>query len=129
MNTATMNTATMTPAALAERYTVEDLREIVAQARDAAYKAADAYENDVMQGGWGACGFAWMNIYGIKGNTRIGRRLKQAGVDQSWDKSFQIWNPSGYPTQNVDTLEAGARAAAQVFKRYGFDAYAGSRLD
>jgi hypothetical protein len=128
MFTTTPNTA-LTPAQLAERYTVENLREIVALARDAAYKAADAYEHDVMQGGWGACGFAWMNIYGIKGNTKIGRRLKLAGVDQSWDKSFQIWNPSGYPTQNVDTLEAGARAAAEVFKRYGFEAYAGSRLD
>jgi hypothetical protein len=128
MYTTTPNTA-LAPAELAERYTVENLKEIVALAKDAAYRAADAYENDVMQGGWGACGFAWMNIYGIKGNTRIGRKLKQAGVEQSWDKSFQIWNPSGYPTQNVDTLEAGARAAAEVFKRYGFTAYAGSRLD
>ena len=124
-----MTTNTMTPAALAELYTVEDLKRIVDEACDAAYKAADTYENDVMQGGWGACGFAWMNIYGIKGNTKIGRRLKQAGVGQSWDKSFQIWNPSKYPTQNIDTLEAGARAAAEVFKRYGFEAYAGSRLD
>ena len=124
----TPNTA-LAPTELAERYTVENLKEIVALAKDAAYRAADAYENDIMQGGWGACGFAWMNIYGIKGNTRIGRKLKQAGVEQSWDKSFQLWNPSGYPTQNVDTLEAGARAAAEVFKRYGFEAYAGSRLD
>jgi hypothetical protein len=29
----------------------------------------------------------------------------------------------------VDTLEAGAAAAAAVFKKYGFEAYAGSRLD
>jgi len=29
----------------------------------------------------------------------------------------------------VDTLEAGARAAAGVFEKYGFEAYAGSRLD
>jgi hypothetical protein len=128
MYTTTPNTA-LAPTELAERYSVENLKEIVALAKDAAYRAADAYENDIMQGGWGACGFAWMNIYGIKGNTRIGRKLKQAGVEQSWDKSFQIWNPSGYPTQNVDTLEAGARAAAEVFKRYGFEAYAGSRLD
>ena len=123
-------TQALTPTQLAERYTVENLREIVALAKDAAYRAADAFENDHFpNGGWGACGFAWMNIYGVKGNTKIGRRLKLAGVDQSWDKSFQIWNPSGYPTQNVDTLDAGARAAAEVFKRYGFDAGAGSRLD
>ena len=121
---------TLTPVELDKRYTVENLREIVALAKDAAYRAADVYENDVMKGGWGACGFAWVNIYKIKGNTKIGRKLKAAGVEQSWDRSFQIWNPSGYPVQNIDTLEAGARAAAEVFKRYGFDkAYAGSRLD
>jgi hypothetical protein len=124
-----MTTTTMTPAALAELYTVEDLKRIVEEACDAAYKAADVYENDVMQGGWGACGFAWVNIYGIKGNTKIGRRMKQAGIEQDWTKAFSIWNPSKYPTQNVDTLEAGAQAAAKVFEHYGFTAYAGSRLD
>jgi hypothetical protein len=31
--------------------------------------------------------------------------------------------------QNIDTLEAGAEAAARVFEKYGFQAYAGSRLD
>jgi hypothetical protein len=129
MYTTTPNTA-LAPTELAERYSVENLREIVALACDAAYKAASVHEEEYYpNGGWGACGFAWMNIYGIKGNTRIGRKLKQAGVEQSWDKSFQLWNPSKYPTQNVSTLEAGARAAAEVFKRYGFEAYAGSRLD
>jgi hypothetical protein len=124
-----MTTTTMTPAALAELYTVEDIKRIVEEACDAAYKAADTYENDVMQGGWGACGFAWVNIYGIKGNTKIGRRMKQAGIGKCYTGALQIWNPSKYPTQNVDTLEAGAEAAAEVFKRYGFTAYAGSRLD
>ena len=124
-----MTTTTMTPAALAELYTVEDIKRIVEEACDAAYKAASVYENDVMQGGWGACGFAWVNIYGVKGNTKIGRRMKQAGVGRDYTGALQIWNPSKYPTQNVDTLEAGARAAAKVFERYGFTAYAGSRLD
>jgi len=124
-----MTTTTYTPAVLAELYTVEDIKRIVAEACDAAYKAADTYEHDVMQGRWGACGFAWVNIYGIKGNTKIGRMLKAAGIGRSWTKAYQIWNPSSYPTQNVDTLLAGAEAAALVFKRYGFEAYAGSRLD
>jgi hypothetical protein len=121
---------TLTPNALADMYNVDQLASIIAEAKDAAYRAADAFEHDHFpNGGWGACGFAWMSINGVKGNTKIGRRLKQAGMSQSWDKRFQIWNPSGYPTQNVDTLEAGASAAAEVFKRYGFDASAGSRLD
>ena len=116
-------------------YTATQLQNIITEAQDAAYAAADEFENRYFpNGGWGACGFAWCNIYEfegkrIKGNTKVGRALKSAGVRQDYTKTFQIWNPSKYPTQNVDTLEAGARAAADVFKRYGFTAYAGSRLD
>ena len=65
----------------------------------------------------------------MAGNTKLGRAFKAAGVTQDYTRTFSIWNPSKYPTQNIDTLEAGARAAADVFKRYGFTAYAGSRLD
>ena len=125
-----MTTSTLTPVELATRYSVEDLQVIVERAKAAAYAAAEQHENTYYpNGAWGACGFAWVSIYGVKGNTKIGRRLKCAGVDQAWDKSFQIWNPSKYPTQNVDTLEAGAQAAARVLQGYGIDAYAGSRLD
>ena len=125
-----MTTTTMTPAALAELYTVEDIQQIVAEAGAAAYAAADAFEQEHFpNGGWGACGFAWVNIYGIKGNTKIGRRMKLAGIGKDYTGALQIWNPSKYGTQNIDTLEAGARAAAKVFERYGFRAYAGSRLD
>lgn len=115
--------------------TVNTLKQMIREATEAAYEAADTFEKTHFpNGGWGACGFAWTNLYEfegkrIKGNTKIGRMLKQAGIDQSWDRTFQVWNPSKYPTQNVDTLEAGARAAADVFKKYGFTAYAGSRLD
>ena len=115
--------------------TVNTLKQMIREAQEAAYEAADNFENTHFpNGGWGACGFAWVNIYEyagakVKGNTRIGRMLKEAGIRQDYTKSFQLWNPSGYPTQNVDTLEAGARAAADVFKKYGFTAYAGSRLD
>ena len=125
-----MTTTTMTPAALAELYTVEDIKRIVEQACDAAHRAASVYEDEHFpNGGWGACGFAWVNIYGIKGNTKIGRRMKLAGIGKDYTGALQIWNPSKYGTQNVDTLEAGARAAAKVFEHYGFRAYAGSRLD
>lgn len=111
-------------------YTVDQVQNIVREARDAAYAAADEYFR-VRLGGVDqyACGFAWINIRGIKGNTRMGRILKAAGLRQDYTRTFQIWNPAGYPVQNIDTLETGARAAAEVFKRYGFNAAAGSRLD
>ena len=95
----------------------------LAEARKAAEAALALY------GDRDACGFAWTNIYKVKGNTKLGRMLKKAGVRQDYTKAFQLWNPAGYPAQNIDTLEAGARAAADVFRKYGFEAYAGSRLD
>lgn len=111
-------------------YTAEQLTDIIAEARAAAREAAEKFFQEQLNGrDQYACGFAWTNIVGVKGNTKLGRALTAAGVGRDWTRAYQIWNPSGMAVQNVDTLYAGAVAAAQVLKKYGFDAYAGSRLD
>ena len=111
-------------------YTQEQINKIVKEAKHEAFYAASRYFEDKLGGrDQMSCGFAWVDIFGIKGNTRIGRYLKEAGLRKSYTGSLQIWNPSEFPCQNIDTLEAGAEAAAKVFERYGFRAYAGSRLD
>jgi hypothetical protein len=103
---------------------------IVKEAQQAAFEAADDFFKTHLGGrDQLMCGFAWVNIHGIKGNTKLGKALKAAGIKQDYSKMFSIWNPSGHPCQNVDTKEAGAEAAAAVFNKYGFTAYAGSRLD
>jgi hypothetical protein len=76
-----------------------------------------------------SCGFAWVDIFGVRSNSKIGKALTFGGFRKSYTKSLQLWNPAGLGVQNVDTLEAGAEAAAKVFEKYGFKAYAGSRLD
>lgn len=106
--------------------------EMLAEAKAAADKffqdrlgGVDAY----------ACGFAWVTVYPEhKGNTKAGREerkvLESLGLKKDWTgKAYEMWNPSGHGCQNVDTKEAGAIAAANVLKKYGFKAYAGSRLD
>lgn len=112
-------------------YTVAELQNILTEAQTAAHAAADKFFKEQLGGvDRYACGFAWVDIYGIKGNTKLGRTMKAAGFRKDWTgKAWQIWNPARYGCQNVDTLETGARAAAEVFKKYGFTAYAGSRLD
>ena len=111
-------------------YTVQQVKDIVAEATMAARDAAELFFQTKLGGrDQFACGFAWVNIYGVKGNTKLGKVLKQAGIRQDYTKAFQLWNPSGMPVQNVDTLEAGAEAAAKVLQKYCFEAYAGSRLD
>ena len=114
----------------AQTFTQQQINDIVAEAKQAAFAAADKFFQERLGGqDQYACGFAWTNIYGVKGNTRLGKMLKAAGVTQDYTKAFQLWNPSGLGCQNVDTKERGAEAAAEVFKKYGFRAYAGSRLD
>jgi len=135
----TYSTATQTAAVLAndpKLYTVEDLKTIMQEAKTAAATAAQSFLDD-----WNAstggnqygepmyCGFAWVNIYKIKGNTKLGRAMKQAGYEKSYDGSLQIYNPAGYGGQSMDVKEAGARAAAKVFEQYGFTAYPGGRAD
>ena len=111
-------------------YSKEQVQTIIAEARHEAYLAADQFFKDKLGGeDKYSCGFAWVDIFGIKGNTKLGRVMKDAGLRKSYTGSFQIWNPAEMGVQNIDTLEAGAEAAAKVFERYGFQAYAGSRLD
>lgn len=111
-------------------YTQDQVNNIVAQAKQAARASAEQFFQDKMGGvDQYSCGFAWTDIFGVKGNTRLGKMLKAAGLRKSYTGSFQIWNPADMPVQNIDTLEAGAEAAAKVFEQYGFTAYAGSRLD
>ena len=93
-------------------YTVEDINNIIQEAKSEAQH-----------------GFAWVNIYGIKGNTKLGKRMKAAGLDKDYTGAYSIWNPSGLGTQCMSTKEEGAYAAAEVFRAYGFRCSAGSRAD
>jgi len=119
----TINTSTT----VLNDYTVEDLQTIRAaalqHANDAATKHLEQY------GEHAYCGFAWVNIHGIKGNTKLGKRMKAAGFEKDYTGAYSIWNPSGLGTQCMSTKEAGAQACAKVFKAAGFTAYAGSRAD
>jgi hypothetical protein len=111
-------------------YTEAEVADIVREAEEAAHIAAAYYFQEVLGGvDQYACGFAWVDILEVRSNSKVGRALAKLGIRKSYTRSLQMWNPSKFGCQNVDTLEAGARAAAEVFKRYGFTAYAGSRLD
>ena len=111
-----------------------NIQAILTEAQNAAYTAAEQHENEYYPNrGWGACGFAWVDIYEfngekLKGNTKMGRLLKKAGIEQNWQRTFSQWC-NWYGGQSIDIKEAGAREYARVLKGYGFTAYAGSRLD
>ncbi len=111
-------------------YTAEEIAEIVERACDAAYLAASTFFEDRLGGeDRYACGFAWVEVYDVKLSTRVGKALAANGLRKNYGQGLMLWNPSKFPCQNIDTLEEGARAAAEVLKRYGFRARAASRLD
>tara|TARA_R110000823_G_scaffold270732_1_gene390283 strand:- start:97 stop:462 length:366 start_codon:yes stop_codon:yes gene_type:complete len=121
-----MNTLTITSQDI-NTYTVEDLQTIRSAALQAAADAGQAHMD--AHGEHAYCGFAWVNIYGIKGNTKLGKRMKLAGFEKDYTGAYSIWNPSGLGTQCMSTKTAGAHACASVFNAAGFTAYAGSRAD
>ena len=112
------------------------LEQIKKEMETEAYICALGYFDRVMGGeDWGSCGFAWVSIRPKhKGNTKLGKQERKEfealGASKDWTgKAWQIWNPAKFPCQNVDTLTAGAAGAANILKRYGYDAAAQSRLD
>jgi hypothetical protein len=110
--------------------THENIDTIIQEAQQAAQAAANQFYQTRLGGQEQyPCGFAWVNIYRVKGNTKLGRRLKTLGIKPAYGGGLQWWNPSKHNCQNVDTKEAGADAAAAVLRQYGLQAYSGSRLD
>jgi hypothetical protein len=121
-----MTTLNLTTTTLND-YTVEDLKTIKAAALQHAHDAATAYIEQYGEHAY--CGFAWVKIWDINCNTKLGKRMKAAGFEKDYQGAYSIWNPSGLGTQCMSTKEECARAAAQVFKAAGFTCYAGSRAD
>lgn len=112
-------------------FTANQLETILEEAQEAA-RAATA-QHIIAHGEGAMCGFAWVNIYKydgkiITGNTKLGRLFKHLGVRQDYTRAFSQ-RCNWYHGQSIDVKESGARAFAEVLQEYGFEAFAGSRLD
>jgi hypothetical protein len=93
-----------------------------------ARTAAKAFYNQ--HGDRDACGFAWVDVLGVRSNSRLGKTLQSFGFRKSYTGSLQLWAPCGSATQSISIKEAGAEAYAKVLTdKLGIKAYAGSRLD
>ena len=112
-----------------ETFNAEAVQNALNEAGMAARVAAKA-EHLKLGGDRGACGFAWVNVYGVRSNSRLGKTLQSFGFRKSYTGSLQLWNPCGSGTQSISIKEAGAEAYAKVLtEKLGIKAYAGSRLD
>ena len=106
----------------------------VQQAVEQALQAANsqARKSLELRGDRDACGFAWVDVYGVRANSKLGRALLASGFTRNgYQRSLQYWNPSRLGVQSVGILEDGAEAFAHVLKeQLGLErVYAGSRLD
>jgi len=78
----------------------------------------------------GACGFAWVEVFVDRTNSKQAQELIKAGFRKDYKpKCLSMWNPGGLPVQNIDIKERGAYAFASYLQALGLKAYAGSRLD
>jgi hypothetical protein len=77
-----------------------------------------------------ACGFAWVDVYVDRTNSKQAKELIKAGFKKDYKpKCLSYWNPGNLPVQNIDIKEAGADAMATYLRALGLNAYSGSRLD
>jgi len=111
-----------------QEYNAEAVQAACNEAAIQARTAAKAFYDQ--HGDRDCCGFAWVDVYGVRSNSRLGKTLQSYGFRKSYTGSLQLWTPCGSPTQSISIKEAGAEAYAKVItEKLGIKAYAGSRLD
>ncbi len=103
-----------------------DIAAIHEEATKAAIEAETAYK--VIYGEPFYCGFAWVSIYGIRANSKIGKEISKF-CKKDYTGAFCVWNPGKTATQSMAVKEQGAYAYAKVWKAHGFKAYSASRAD
>lgn len=99
------------------------------RAMSAAQAAAKAFSEKHFGGkDGGACGFAWVTVYDVRSNSKLGKALSEVGFRKDSGR-MQLWN-RWWNGQSVDAAEHGATAyAAVIQEELGVKAYSGSRLD
>ena len=105
---------------------------MLTQIVEEAFEAARTAEADfrARHGEPGYCGFAWVDVYVNRTNSKEAKELIAAGFRKDYKpKCLSVWNPGGSFTQSMDIKEAGAHAFAEVLRKAGLNAYAWSRAD
>lgn len=110
-------------------FNAEQVQTATRNAQVAAFVAAKDYL--AKYGDRDACGFAWVKVWDVRSNSKLGKALAAVGFSKAYGGGLQLWNPSGLGVQSISVLEAGAEAYAEVLKReLGLEkVYAGSRMD
>lgn len=119
----------MTAVATKVEVSVEDFLAAHEKASFAAQKATGDWL--AANGDRDMCGFAWVEIYGVRSNSKLGVAMQKVGFRKGYGKGagLHLWNPARHGTQSITAKEEGAYAYAIVMKDLGLKCYTGSRLD
>jgi len=79
-----------------------------------------------------SCGFAWVNVYGLRKNSKLVKKFEEIGF--RWNDYKKCLGMSSYDIldyngQCIMVKEAGCEAFATACRQYGLNIFAGSRLD
>ena len=91
--------------------------DIYREAQLAAEMASRRYL-EANPGQWYPCGFSWVKIRPARGRFVEMCKDQDAGRTDDFEGGFQIYNPSGNPTQSMDAKMAGSRAFVAVMKKH-----------
>jgi hypothetical protein len=107
--------------------TAEQIQPAVARAEQAS---RDYFQRELQGQDQYACGFAWVEVFVDRTNSKQAKELIRAGFRRDYKpKCLSWWNPGGLMVQNIDAKEAGAYAMADYLQGLGLRAFAASRLD
>jgi hypothetical protein len=102
--------------------------EVVLSAKQAAAAATASYLQT--NPSWYPCGFAWIEVYGVKGSSKLGKELMKAGFTKNYGGGLRLSNTWSGTSQSMVAAEIGADAAAKVLTNLlGVQAYGVSRID
>jgi hypothetical protein len=105
-----------------------DIQTIHNEAQQAAIAAENAFL--AQYGERAYCGFAWVDVFVERTNSKEAKALEAVGFRKSYrPKTMNLWTCGNYHGQSMDVKEAGAHAYAEVLAKHGLRAYMGSRAD
>ena len=78
-----------------------DIQAIHNEARQAAINAENAHIAQYGESYY--CGFAWVDVFVERTNSKEAKELVKIGFKKSWrPKTMYLWTPGGYNGQSMD---------------------------
>lgn len=110
--------------------TTAELEMVLEDAAVAAVTASARYVAEVLGGrDQYPCGFSYVNVYNIRGNSKLGDVLRKYGFRKNDGKGFSRGAGAFCRVQNVNAAEAAMQAYADHLRKAGVEVSVTAYLD